>query len=86
MKINQVCFWFGGISTIVGYLMTNPLYTYIQVKVKLTTLVEDGLKAPFSIATTPRSRGGFYFIPWIALDPYLSVLSAKQGEFKYHFF
>ena len=21
--------WFNGISTIVGYLMTNPLYTYI---------------------------------------------------------
>ena len=22
--------WFYGISTIVGYLMTNPLYTYIK--------------------------------------------------------
>ena len=35
-------------------------------KVKLATLVEDDLKASFSIATTPRCRGGCYSIPWIA--------------------
>ena len=35
-------------------------------KVKLTTIVEGDLKAPFSIATTPRCRGGHYSIPWIA--------------------
>ena len=35
-------------------------------KVKLKTVVEGDPKAPFSIATTPRCRGGLYSIPWIA--------------------
>ena len=35
-------------------------------KAKLATFVESDLKAPFSIATTPRCRG-CYSIPWIAL-------------------
>ena len=35
-------------------------------KLKLTTLVEGDPKAPFSIATTPRCRGGRYSIPRIA--------------------
>ena len=35
--------------------------------VKLVTLVEDYSKAPFSIATTPRCKGGRYSFPWIAL-------------------
>ena len=35
-------------------------------KVKLATIVEGDLKAPFSIATTCRSRGGRYSFPWIA--------------------
>ena len=34
---------------------------------KLATLVEVGPKAPFSIATTPRCRGGQYTFPCIAL-------------------
>ena len=36
------------------------------VKVNLATLVEGDPKAPFSIATTPRCRGGHCSIPWIA--------------------
>ena len=36
------------------------------IKVKLATIVEGDPKAPFSIATTPRCRGGRYSIPWIA--------------------
>ena len=36
-------------------------------KVKLATLVEGDPKGPFSIATTPRCRGGHFSIPWIAL-------------------
>ena len=32
----------------------------------LATIVEGDPKAPFSIATTPRCRGGRYSIPWIA--------------------
>ena len=35
-------------------------------KVKLATIVEGDQKAPFSIATTPRCRGGRYSSPWIA--------------------
>ena len=31
-----------------------------------TVVVEGDPKAPFSIATTPRSRGGRYSFPWIA--------------------
>ena len=38
--------------------------------IKLATVVEVFQKAPFSIATTPRCRGGCYFFPWIApLNP-----------------
>ena len=33
---------------------------------KLATLVMGAPKAPFSIATTPRCRGGWYYFPWIA--------------------
>ena len=35
-------------------------------KVKLATIVEGDPKAPFSIATTPRCKGGVYSIPRIA--------------------
>ena len=48
---------FYGISTIVDYLMPDPLYAYIK---KLVTIVEGNPKAPFSIATTPMCRGGRY--------------------------
>ena len=54
------------------------------------TLVEGDPKARFSIATTPRCRGGRYSFPWIAplhftLDTNLILLSAKHGGIKYHF-
>ena len=35
-------------------------------KVKLATLLESDLKAPFSIATTLGRRGEYYSIPWNA--------------------
>ena len=57
-------------------------------KVKLATIVEGNPKAPFSIATTPRCRGGRYSfpgLPYFTLDPYLIMLSVKQGGIKYHF-
>ena len=39
-------------------------------KVKLVTVVEGNQKAHFSIATTPRCRGGQYCFPLIApIDP-----------------
>ena len=37
-----------------------------EYKVKLATFFEGDPKAPFSIATTPRGRGGRYSISWIA--------------------
>ena len=55
---------------------------------KLVTIVECDPKAPFSIATTPRCRGGRYSFPgllYFTLDPYLIMLSVKQGGIKYHF-
>ena len=49
----------------IGSYFSIPPYIYIC-KVKLATLVEGDPKAPFSIATTPRCRGGRNSIPWIA--------------------
>ena len=50
------------------------IYIYIYIyrerervcKVKLATLVEGDQKAPFSIATKPKCKGGHYSFPWIA--------------------
>ena len=39
--------------------------TKIKVK-KLATVVKGDQKAPFSIATTLKCRGGHYSFPWIA--------------------
>ena len=46
----------------------NALFTHeIQIfPVKLVTVVKGDPKAPFSIVTTPRCRGGRYSFPWIA--------------------
>ena len=47
---------------------------YIYSKyIKLATVVEGDQKVPFSIATTPRCRGGCYSFPWIS-PLYLSYL------------
>ena len=54
----------------------------------LATLLEGDPHAPFSIATPPRCRGGATSFPGLlhfTLDPYLIVLSVKQGGIKYHF-
>ena len=61
------------------YLMAEGLRIYrLKVKVKLATLVEGDTKAPFSIATTPRCRGGCYSFPKIApLYPWSSPYSAE---------
>ena len=39
-------FWFYGISTIVGYLMPNPVYTYISNIYDLQTLLITFLNKP----------------------------------------
>ena len=62
--------------------MIELLHIEIYVKVKLVTLVEGDLKALFSIATTPRYGGGTTPFPGLllfTLDPYLIMLSVKQG-------
>ena len=46
------------ISDSMGYL------TLIISKYNCLPLVEGDPKAPFSIATTPRCRGGRYSFPW----------------------
>ena len=46
-------------------LVQDTLYTYIS-KVKLAIIVEGNTKAPFSIATTPKCRGGHNSFSWIA--------------------
>ena len=66
--------------------MPNPIYTYIS---KVATVVEGDPKGPFPIATTPRCRGWgatpFPGLHHFTLDPYLIMLSVKQGDIKYHF-
>ena len=55
----------------------------------MATIVEGNPKAPFSIATTPRCRGGHYSFPgllYFTLDPYLIMLSVKQGGIQIPFF
>ena len=50
--------------------------------------LEGDPKAPFSIATTPRCRGGRYTFPTLlqfTFDTYLIMLSVKQGGIKYLF-
>ena len=66
-------------------LFRNACYYVVK---KLATIVEGNPKAPFSIATIPRCRGGRYSFPgllYFTLDPYLIMLSVKQGGIKYHF-
>ena len=53
---------------------------YYVHKVKLATVVEGDPKAPLSIATTP-----LHELLHFNLDPYLIVVSVKQGGIKYHF-
>ena len=55
-----------------------------------TTVVRSDPKAPFSIATPLRCRGGHYSFSWIVLpftlDTYLIMLNVKLEGIKYHFF
>ena len=66
-------------------LISTSVYPHLyQLKVKLATIVEDDPKAPFSIATTPRAL--FLSLDCsTTLDPYLTMLSVKQGGIKHHF-
>ena len=56
---------------------------YIYIYISWPTVVEGDLKAPFSIATTLKCRGGCYSFPCIAsltLDPYLIMLLSKAAS------
>ena len=60
----------------------------IKRKEKMATLVEGVPKAPFSIATTPRCRGGRYSflgLLYFNRDSYLIILTVNQNGLKYHF-
>ena len=62
--------------------ISNGIFSIDLSKVKLATIVEGNPKAPFSIATTPRCRGGRYSfpgLPYFTLDPYLIMLSPDIG-------
>ena len=53
-------------------------HTHIYIS-KLATIVEDDPKAPFSIATTPRCRGGRYSIPR-DIGPAVRVFANGPGD------
>ena len=64
------------------------MYGFKSLMISWPTVIEGDTKAFFSIANTPRCRGGRYSIFWIVpftLDPYLIMLSVKQGSIKYFF-
>ena len=61
-----------------AFWITTFLGSLIYWSNKLVTIVEGDPKAPFSIATTPRYRGGRYYIPWIV--PLYSWLLPYNAE------
>ena len=82
-KTDQVSY-----SAHVEELVYIYIYIYIYIYLSSPTVVECDPKAAFSIASTPRCRGGYYSFSWIApltLDSYHIMLSVKQGGIKYHF-
>ena len=53
----------------IGKHNRKEIFSSVSTAYKLATLVDGDPKAPFSIATTPRCRGGHYSIALIA-PPY----------------
>ena len=61
------------------------IYIYIYIYIKLAAIVEGNQKAPFSIATTLRCRGGRYSLPWIVplyprYIPYIAECLARRYQ------
>ena len=57
-----------------------------SIKNKLAVVVKDSSKALFSLATTLKwGCYSFSYLLHFNLDPYLIMLSVKQGGIKYHF-
>ena len=68
--------------------LNTHTYIYIYIYISWLTVVEGDLKAPFSVATTLKCRGGSYFFLLIAplnCDPFLIMLVVKQRGTKYYF-
>ena len=76
-------------STFLFYELLLHFYScLVYIRYKSKVKVEVDPKAPFSIATKPRCRGGSYYYPWIAqLSPNhcLLMLNVKQDGIKYYF-
>ena len=51
------------VDNFIHFMNSKVGITYHTKLKKLATVVEGDQKAPFSIATTPRCRGGRYFFP-----------------------
>ena len=69
------------------YMVFTKLSLNWHSYISWSTVVKGDLKAPFSIATTSRYRGGRYFFLWIVpltFDLHLIILSVKLGSIKYH--
>ena len=74
-------FWYIYIYIYIYREIEREIFVY-----KLAIVVVSNLKAPFSITTTPRYSEGRYSFLWIApliLDPFLIILSVKQGGYKF---
>ena len=71
----------------VNSILYNRKYVNVS-KVRSATIVEGNTRAPFSLLTTPRCKGGHIFreLLHFILDLYLIMLSVQQGGIKYHFF
>ena len=68
---------------------SHHIYIYIYIYISWPTVAEGDPKAPFSMANTPMRWGRRHFFSLITpltLDPYLIMLSVKQGGIKFHFF
>ena len=68
---------------ICGIYIHTHTHTHTYIYVSGPTVVKGSLKAPFSITTTLRCRGGCYPFQWIV--PLTLELSVKQGGIKYYF-
>ena len=68
---------------------TRFILQYRKLKlVSWPTIIEEGLEASFSKATSSKCREGRNSFPWISpltRDTYLIMLSVKLGGIKYHF-
>ena len=69
------------------HIRVPPMGDISKVSKVISPLVEDEQKAPFSIVHWGVGEGATPFpgLLHFTLDPYLILLSVKQGDIKYHF-